>query len=154
MEGRGAWIRADAAAVQLDVSEKTVKRRARTGALPSRLVPTPHGRAWEVWLDVRDTERQPDPPSATPERDTEGHESGGEAAELARLVSRQQDQLVQLAGRIGWLEAQLQQRDAQLLALGAGEGHQTRTEGHQAASGPEVVPEPPRRPWWRFWGNN
>src|SRR4051794_9234947 len=39
--------------------------------------------------------------------------------ELVRLVTRQQDQLLQMAGRIGWLESQLQVAQARILALEA-----------------------------------
>lgn len=61
-------------------------------------------------------------------------------AALAELVAKQEQTIIELAGRVGWLQSQLQARDERILALEA----------------PKVEPEPEARraPWWRriIWG--
>jgi excisionase family DNA binding protein len=68
--------------------------------------------------------------------------------ELVRLVRDQEHQITQLAGQVGYLQAQLHGTQEQLKAL------QAPTVEPQSLS-PQVSAEQsapaPRRPWWLFW---
>lgn len=135
------WITPGEAAGRLGVSEKTVRRRAKRGTLEARQVPTRFGPMWQVR-----------PPTVSPPSNTGGVLEGAPpAAELVRWLRDLQEENRNLAGQVGYLQAQLQERDTRLLALTAGSTPETRTEDHQAASRAEVDSEHPRRPWWMVW---
>src|SRR5688572_20991749 len=77
----GRWARAAEAAMVLNVSEKTIRRKAQRGALPARRVSTSHGEAWQVWLSDGDTAADTGGPSADSLGDQDGH--GGPSASTA-----------------------------------------------------------------------
>lgn len=171
----GAWLRAAEAAELLGVSEKTVRRKAKAGQLPARQVSTGHGPAWEVWVSGA----EPRPGTGRAQTDTRpavdrsavdmaGQVAGhGDAPllEALQLINKLTEENRNLAGQLGYVQAQLQQRDEQLKALTApkvdpeeGTPHQTRVEGQQGTVAGEVVSDDPKRPqtaprkaWWRFW---
>jgi len=151
------------AATRLGISERTVRRRLHRGELEGRQVPTPQGPAWRIRLDTL-------PPL------THGHDGvradGADLAAALRIIGEQQtqlreqaQQLLQLAGQVGYVQAQLQQRDEQLKALTApteastaAHAPESAQEGHQTASVAGVVSDDlatpaaaPRKAWWRFW---
>lgn len=77
----------------------------------------------------------------------------GAAAELGRLVRDQQQTIMELAGRVGFLQSELQATQEQLRALQAGTvAPDSDGAGQQAASSAEGLSEgtqaPPRRWWW------
>jgi hypothetical protein len=90
---------------------RTVRRRLKHGELAGRQVATPQGFVWRIRLD--DVDR------AAGRLDGGQSDSPGALAEALRLIRDQQNQLVQLAGQVGYLQSQLQQRDEQLRALEA-----------------------------------
>jgi len=166
-----AWLSLAEAAAALHLSEKSVRRRLKSGELEGRRTSTRYGPAWQVRVDVTTDTSDLDAGATstvdgTPDRErTDTSTLGTTGPELVRLVARQQDQLVQLAGRIGWLEAQLSTTQEQLRALQApaetsteATVHQSAQEGQQGASAAGVArddlmrpPAAPRRAWWRFW---
>jgi len=85
--------------------------------------------------------------------------------EALRLINRLTEENRNLAGQLGYMQAQLQQRDEQLKALQAPAepsatptSHQSAQEGQQTDSVAGVVSDDlaasvaaPRKVWWRFW---
>jgi hypothetical protein len=133
----GQWLPLRDAASTLHVAEKTARRRVKAGTLRGRQVPTVHGQAWEVWV--------PSGPGVT----GEGNPVGTQSAELFRaldLVDKLQQQNLELAGRLGFLQAELQQRDAVILALQAPREEPEPEEPPDAMAAPD---ERPRTSWWR-----
>jgi excisionase family DNA binding protein len=157
------------AAEAIGCSEKTIRRRIKAGSLTAHRLPTSQGYEWRVHLDgVTD---QVSPPPAVQLNGQDGHLPGdadqvdthaegnvhgttapqNEAANEALLkaldfAERLQRENMELAGRVGFLQAKLQTAEEQILALSAGE---PIPEQHEQA------PEPPvpavSRPWWKFW---
>ena len=85
---------------------------------------------------------------------------------VVALIDRLSRENVELAGRVGWLQSELQQtrarlesaeREIRLLStptINGLESDDTETGSPPAtsANGPNSGAEcPPRRPWWRFW---
>jgi len=167
----GAWLRAAEAAELLGISEKTVRRKAKAGVLPARQVSTGHGPAWEVWV----TGAEPRPATDRAETDTRpgvgrpavDSESQGDGAmvEALRLIHRLTEENRNLAGQLGYVQSQLQQRDEQLKALTApteastaAHAPESAQEGHQGTSVVGVAVDDhatpvaaPRKAWWRLW---
>jgi hypothetical protein len=92
-----------------------------------------------------------------------GAAAAAQGAALVELVARQEQTILELAGRVGWLQAELQQRDARLAALEAPREEQEASQ-HQtffdAQAQPPAVsaepadqvappPDPAPRPWWQ-----
>jgi len=123
------------AAGRLQVSERTIHRRIKQGKLQAHKVNTPRGQVWCVHLDSMSVMED----SALP---------AGETLELVRLVDRLSRDNQQLAGQVGFLQSEIQQRDRQIALLMAPKDEPAdvtpRTE-------PEIpaVPEPEHRPWWK-----
>jgi hypothetical protein len=129
----GEWVTVDDAARRLQVASATVRRRLKRGQLVGRQVSRPYGFDWQVWLDGVDTSVETDAAPSTPSADSE----------LAQLLQHLADQNVQLAGRVGWLESQLQQAQARVLELEAPAANDTA---------PNVVEPAARQGWWqRLW---
>jgi hypothetical protein len=169
----GAWVTLAEAAASLGCSVDTVRRRVRTGALHAEQRQTGRGPVWYVelapWaglLSMNGSAAQQGALHA--EQAAEHAQQRAEqplenpaALELVRLIRDQQQQILELAGRVGFLQSQVQQRDELIRALQAPQGiaanvADSAQEGPQAAPPPEVVSQDvavptPRRPWWRFW---
>ena len=128
----GEWVSVDDAARHLQVAAATVRRRLKRGQLRGRQVSRPYGFTWEVWVDGVSTDGQTDEERSTPHIDTERD----------RLIMHLTEQNVQLAGRVGWLEAQLQQARELVRQLQAPSVAPVLENSPQSA---------PQRPWWRFW---
>ena len=136
----GEWQSLREAAASLGLSEKTLRRRVKAGVLESRQVETPHGPAWQVWVDgVRGPAPTVDGRGTHPVR-------GPELLEALRMIERQQQTILELSGRVGYFQAQLEQARETIRALetpkGTGIARDTTPSG-------EAVSEPATRPWWR-----
>jgi len=109
----GAWLPLREAARQLGISEKTTRRRVKAGTLEGRQQGTQHGPAWQVWV--------PAGLATAGTVDTRGTQAvqGADLAELVELVERQQQTILELSGRCGYLQAELAQARATILALEA-----------------------------------
>ena len=134
-DAANGWLTLAEAARRVGCSIDTVRRRLKRGELESRQVAARHGLAWQVRLSgLQTVGGDPAQPAQSPG-----------VAELVRLVGDQQQTILELSGRCGFLQAQVQQLRAALEAPKAAEMAQEPTPDHEAA------PEPVTRPWWRFW---
>ena len=100
---------------------------------------------------------QLDPPSA--EQQGAQSSNGPEEVRFALtrchdLIEKQQQQLIELAGRVGFYQARIQELERRVLELEAPKEAPAEMSNHPtlrenvAGAGSE---RPPRRPWWRFW---
>jgi excisionase family DNA binding protein len=120
------------AAAQLGVSTDTVRRRIQRGDLSARQVDTKFGPAWRVLLGS----------APVPANGLHGSAPVGPGVvELVALVDKLQQQNLELAGRVGYYQAEVEQLRTTLKAL------QAPREELAAATVP--AEEPPRPSWWR-----
>jgi hypothetical protein len=147
----GQWLSLTAAARELGVSVKTLRRRVHVGTLRARQVGTRHGPAYQVWV-----------PAATHtghSEDAGSLDHGQTMLELVRLVAELQARAEAAAlwqGRAQVLEAELAQAREQLRTLPAPPPGVPQDAPGRAADAPTPGPDqeptkPQRRPWWRFW---
>jgi len=85
--------------------------------------------------------------------------------EALRLVRYQQDQIAQLAGQVGFLQAQLEATREQLrlqapppapaldehAPAASSEIHQASQAGQDTTGAESQAEASQRRPWWQFW---
>jgi hypothetical protein len=164
-ETAGRWVTLAEAGAILGCSVDTVRRRVKQGAVHAEQRTSPRGAVWYVRADTL-----PSMPAVGAAHDVgyaAEHAEQGDAPllEVLRQLEIQRDQLLHLAGQVGFLQAQLQQRDEQLRALQApatdpetAHAPESAQEGQQGASAAGVAGDDlvgllvaPRRPWWRFW---
>jgi hypothetical protein len=151
---QGRWLRLRDAARSLRVSERTLRRRVQAGSAQGRQVTTPFGMAWEVWIDGGVDSADPAP--TTPGGRGNGHADpallealqlvGRLQADYRSAEQRYQQQLMELSGRVGYLQAELTQARERILALEAPKTEPADVEPTAAA---EATSEPATRPWWR-----
>jgi len=120
----GEWVSIDEAAQRFHIATATVRRRLKRGELRGQQVSTAYGFRWDVWVDSRIDDEGPSTPRVDGERDD--------------LIRDMNNQLVALAARNGWLEAQLQAAQARIELL-------------EAPKVVEAEETPVPRPWWRWW---
>lgn len=145
------------AAEALGISERTVRRRIKAGELRAFQMPTSQGYEWRVQLDGVSEQLDGAPDKATdPQEPTEIRHSkslgngagkvdstavqvdGMPDPDLQRaldLADQFQRQNVELAARVGYLQAKLEAAEQKILALA-----------------PPVMDQEPKRPpapWWR-----
>ena len=142
----GEWAGLGDASQRLGIPLDTLRRKAKRGDVTARRVPTPQGHRWEVWLadDQAPTEpassRLADPPAS--------QELAGLVAVLDRVTHENRElagQNLQLAGRVGWLEAELQAARARIAMLEA--PPRTAPSSHADTCAMAST----RLPWWRRW---
>ena len=163
----GAWLTLREAADRLGISEKTARRRVKTGGLRGRQVCTQHGPTWQVWVDESTPTGTVDG-RGTLDGDGTLDEQGTQAGqgsellqrvrlldrELVRLVDRLHEENRALAEaaavwqtRADLLAMQLEQARAELRALQAPqEGQEGPQEGRRTAEAPEPPPAPMPEP--------
>jgi excisionase family DNA binding protein len=156
-----AYLSARAAAEACGVSEKTIRNWIRSGRLsaeraadgfriaPEQLEPlrrssAPHTNGLRAEAP-RGDESAENGRGGRPRNDAEGADS----AEWASLVRHLTQQNLEMAGRLGFLQAQLQAKDEQIKALEAPE--EPAPEPVAPRWPDEPTPADPPRPWWRFW---
>jgi len=144
------------AARRLQVSEKTIRRHIKRGALQARMVHTVRGAEYRLdSLDIQEvsTVAQPGQPRDTAVQLELAAEAMRLATEQARVIAAKDEEIAhlqqerfELAGRLGYFQAELEHARETIKAL------------HAPASAPvderAVAPSPPaseRRPWWRIW---
>jgi excisionase family DNA binding protein len=156
------------AASQLGCSEKTIRRRIKAGTLSAHRLPTSQGYEWRVHLNgapdqapspaavhlngrpdqVPGTADQVDGQPIEATSSTLGASDDAPHEPLLKalgLVERLQRENMELAGRVGFLQAKLQTAEEQLLALSAGPQAPTEApEPSRAANAEEPTP------WQRF----
>jgi hypothetical protein len=150
----GEWLDLRAAAMRLGVSDRTLFRRISAGKLVKR--ERADGRI-EVWLPLTDGQ------TASP--DSVGHTEEQQAERVLAVAQRFNDavslavsqqlavhveKITELARENGELSAEntrLRERVAELETRQTASATMTDTVSVSDTSG-----EPPRRPWWQFWG--
>jgi hypothetical protein len=132
-ESLDEWVTIAEAAKRLGLSPDRVRRRLKAGEFEARRVDSRYGPTWEIrlcGLPPGDSSSHGVIPTAAPRVVTgprvaptlaaDGAADDGPAAvELVHLVRHQQDQLTQLAGQVGFLQAQLQQAQETIKLLQA-----------------------------------
>jgi len=158
-QSQGEWLTLAEAAERLGISIYTVRRQAKRGELKARQVATRHGLAWQVSLGnlpgVAPTV------SSTPNQAAESHIVPELLYLIERLqadyrasAERHQQQVMELSGRLGFMQAELQQAREQLALMAPKEeppGNLSRRMTGFPAPEPEAAPGPAQKPWWRFW---
>ena len=163
------------AAQRMGLTSEALKKRLIRGTVPGRKV---DGR----WMVLVSGACHPVTPDVTT-RDDDRHDGRHDddvtlsphSVELIRaldLVERQQQTIMELSGRCGWLQSELQQtrthlevaeQEIRLLRVPSVENLQspdprpTETSNHPApaANGQDSGAQcPPRRRWWEFWQVN
>ena len=154
-------ISASEAAARLGISERTLRERIKTGKIRAIKVVGVNGNAvYRVFLDDTPPPTELPPPKAAgnpPIAETMSPPSEGttppsaEVLALVALVDRITRENLELAGRVGFLQAKLQDAEEEIRLL-------------RAPTEPEVNHSTPRknrvdsdsekgslRPWWKFW---
>ncbi len=125
------------AANRLGVSERTIRRRIKAGKLVATQIPTSQGYEWSIHLDnavqVDRGAVHLDNTAVQPTEDA--HPTRADEHALLRtleLVEKLQRENLDLAGRVGFYQAKLQDAEEQIRLLSA-----------------PKEPEKPKAPWWR-----
>src|SRR5262245_40141550 len=152
-----AWATIAEAADALGLSVDTVRRRIKRGELVHRQTRTPAGFRYEVRLgDLPSPAAQVGSSvGSAPTQDA----PAVEAAHLAQLVRdfqaealRQTQAATMWQARAEFLAAQLEEAQSRVRALEAPKEPIAPSPPAGAVFAPlPADPEPPRRPWWRFW---
>jgi hypothetical protein len=159
----GTWLTIAQAAERAGVSADSVRRRLKRGQIPSRLVTTPYGPTWQVWLDPLPSSVAGDPPPADAYPPsiaipTEGPPAAAtlpgelEGGPLERLDRMQADLVAKAEAAAMWqaraemLAGELADARGQLLALQAPQEEPTPESPPATVA---VAEERPRAAWWR-----
>jgi hypothetical protein len=154
------WLTLAEAAKSLGLSTDAVRRRLKRGELAGRQVVTRHGPAWQVNLDIAPTPAPTLAPTVAPmvpgtptlAQTVAPTVAPGSAepepglVEMVRLVDKLSQQVLELSGRVGYLQSELRQRDEQLKALQAPQPDPPAEEPPATTAPAEA---PPRPSWWR-----
>ena len=162
------------AASILGLSVSTLRRQRRKGELQGRQVATPYGPKWLVLLPPRTTaggqggrpvtgghSRGHDAPRVLPESGVAQGEQTG-LVEALHLIRTLQEENRNLAGQLGYLQAQVEQFKALQAPVESPTppyAPESTQDGQQGASVAGVVSRDdlrapvvaPRKAWWRFW---
>jgi excisionase family DNA binding protein len=168
-------VSTDEAAQLIGVSVITVRRWIKAGKLRAEIVPGQRGPEYRIHLDHRSIGDQRvitdhdrvngDHRGARPDRRSDEDLQRGAVEDLRhdRLTAlleavtadnrRLNDERAELYGRLGYLQGELAQAREQLKALQAPKEPIAPPPPAGAVFRPlPAEPDPPRRPWWRFWG--
>jgi excisionase family DNA binding protein len=150
MAAVSAFLSVREAAVMAGVSERTIRRWLRSGQVRAvkrggsyRIRPN----ALAAMIGHDGTEEADDgvdsPPAAGIDASDTADVATTGVAELTRLVRDLQQQNLELAGRVGYFQAENAQLRERLALMAPAAPEPTPTTG--------AVSEPATRPWWRFW---
>lgn len=160
-EGGDRYVAASVAAHLTGVPVRTLRRWAASGQVAA--IGGHRGRLYDLEAVQILANMRPEggqeaattrPETATPRPAANGRPQGGhetailedEAGHLAAIVREQQQTILELSGRVGWLQAQLQARDDQIKLLTAGPEPDLTANLREGAPAPRI-----RRPGWQFW---
>ena len=167
----GVWLPLGEAARRLGVTPDAIRKRIPAGRARARK----RGGRWLVWVAAAElaASGRPDEPEWAVEVGADEPEPGtgqtgipgGTGTLLAApqrssetelrllgLVEKLQEENRNLAGQLGFREAQLQQAHERIRLLEAGPAPAATPSPGGEPEEPETgKPEPPARPWWRFW---
>jgi excisionase family DNA binding protein len=163
------------AARLLGVTEKTVRQRLRTGELRGERTERPQGHVWRVVLDqtiypvngsAGAVDHRTDPVTAAHHDQVNGSagfravevlvaqlaEERRRSEEMERRLADLQQERFELAGRLGYFQSELEHARQTIKALEAPKEPIAPPPPAGAIFSPlPAEPDPPRRPWWRFW---
>jgi hypothetical protein len=130
MDGDQDWLTMRQAAARLRVTPITIRRRLRRGELDGRLTDTPSGQAWLVRLPDGDPPQPelrmaPVPPALSTHVDSDPPQERGQLDSMVALVDKLQQQNLELAGRVGYYQAEVEHLRTTLKALEAPWGEPT-----------------------------
>jgi hypothetical protein len=171
--GGGLWLPLGEAARRLGVTPDAIRKRIPAGRARARK----RGGRWLVWVTAAElaASGRLDEPEWAAEAEADEPEPGtgqtgipgGTGTLLAAapqsssetelrllgLVEKLQEENRNLAGQLGFREAQLQQAHERIRLLEAGPPPDSAPGAEpEEPERPETgKPEPPARPWWRFW---
>ena len=146
-----------AAAARLGIAERTLREWIKQGKVTAKKVVGPNGyAAYRVFLDTPPPVAAESPPLADivyppPAADLLPL---ADMTPLATTIEKLTQQILELSGRCGFLQAQLQAAERRILELEAPKEAVRGAANHPTPSenGAEAGSERyPRRPWWRFW---
>jgi excisionase family DNA binding protein len=161
------------AADALGCSEKTIRRRIKAGSINAHRLPTSQGYEWRVQLDGAVDQAPPSPavqvngqnghlPGDADQVDTHTpgqidspaaseHEPSNEALLKALdFAERLQRENMELAGRVGFLQAKLQTAEEQILALSSGTPEPESAVEHEMRVAPASAEV--SSPWQKLLG--
>ena len=144
-------------AALVGLSVKTVRRKVRNGEIAAELIDGPHGPEYRVAHPTQET-GQGAQQGTLPERvPTMGNLEPllGRLDTLMSMVDRLSRENLELAGRCGFLQAKLQDAEAEIRLLKAPAETSTIEANHsaEAMNGGAGATVQPTRPWWKFWGS-
>ncbi len=145
-------LSARAAAEVCGVSERTVRRWVKSGQLAA----DKRGSAFRIqrsaleqFIGQSDVQER----TTAAEQDVSAAHAASDSSvvslELVRLVSRLQEENRVMAGRIGWLEAQIEHLKALPAADTLQDAPGEPTDGMRSETSDRA--SEPKRAWWRFW---
>jgi len=155
-----AFLSAEDAAAVCGVSPKTVRRWVKSG----KLTAAKRGRSFRIAAeaiqpfigqDIAQVADTQDTGQGTQPIADSAHT--GQAIDVARLLDmlNERDRTVmELAGRVGYLQSELHQAREQLALMAPKEEHRAspvEAVASEPTSESETVPVPTVKPWWRFW---
>jgi excisionase family DNA binding protein len=123
-EAPAAFSLQDAAAL-LGCSLNTLRRKIKAGEIHAERIERPQGHVWQVYLSTLQPPNQQEgqhPPSTLQQpagsvQHPPDTQDSAAAVELVRLVEKLQQQNLELAGRVGYLQAELSQAREQLALM-------------------------------------
>jgi hypothetical protein len=149
----GRWLSLQDAAAELHVSLNTLRRRAKDGEVTARKVARKQGYRYEVLVAGASVAGEEVPAQVpTGAGGTSQVPTGQVPAEqmealrdALQIVDRLTRENLELAGRVGFLQGQLESAKERVALL---EAPKTAESAPQPSNPPQ---RPAPRPWWRFW---
>ena len=142
------------AALELGISEKTVRHRIKLHQLAARKIETPQGYQWRIYPDGVPSEEDMEPDPLPVERDLEEDVEPDPlqveppaVLEVLRMLDARQTMLDQLQAELR--EASNAAAHWQARAVTAEQTVQRLLPAPKDDPAPEPPAEPERRPWWR-----
>jgi hypothetical protein len=147
------WLPLPEAATQLGLSVQTLRRRIKAKRISARQLTTPHGPAWQVCLPTGaqplnsldypevETLSTVDSQPTTQVDDPLQADYPSTTVELIHWLRELQEENRNLAGQLGYAQAQFQAVHEQIALLEAPKEEATSV----------TVTEVQGAPWWRFW---
>ena len=155
------WVTLAEAGALLGCSVDTVRRRVKQGAVHAEQRTSPRGAVWYIRADTLPSVQGRAANGAAhdaPHVAEHAQHGNGPLLEALRQLAVQRDQLLHLAGQVGYLQRQVQEHQETIKALQAPTPHQSAQDGQQGGSVAGMVSDDlvrpsvtPRKAWWRFW---
>ena len=169
------WLTIAEYAEHVGLSQSTIRRKIRRGELAAELVEGPYGQEYRIWLGDQAVHQAPGGRSSDGDLGVHrgnqpDHQPASGLGELVALVERQQQTILELSGRCGWLQSENQQllgrvqsleEQVALLSAPAENGYRAvdpeptanpaQPDDPATRSADPIVVETTNAPWWRRW---